>query len=432
MKNKIWYKGIAVALAVSALTACLCGCSEKSLPDRVDKADDLMASVQKSESAPAYDFNSETEKPESYDNYINKNGALALDLLRAEDYATENTAVAPVAVTLSLSALENGASGDTLKQMKKVLGKSTYSTEIINECASYLTQRMSFFNTEETGVFNVNSMWVTDKESPKRGFLQKYDNYYNIFAYKTDFTDEKTPTLISNLIKDNSMELIPTDAIAVGGDYNLYLDSSVAVSDNWLYGYEEADVSTGKFTTADGKSTDASYITSVERTFTVENAKGFVKDLKNTPCKLLVCMPDEGIALEKYVADLTTENLLDLARSASPTDFTSVSFPEFSVSSGTSIKDALSSMGVENMFTSDADFSKAFANESYVNDYTQNVTITVNKNGISTYIVQEEVTKSKQTSETTLKIDRPFIYAVIDNESNAPIIIGTVNNPNSK
>lgn len=431
MKNKIWYKCIAVALSVTALATGLCGCGEKALPDRVDKANDLMASVQKSESAPTYYFNSETEKPEGYDNYINKNGTVALNLLRAEDYANTNTAVAPVSVTLTLSALENGASGDTLKQMKKVLGKSTYSTELINECASYLTQRMGFFNTDSCGIFNVNSMWVTDATSPKRGFLQKYDNYYNIFAYKTDFTDTKTPTLISNLIKDNSLGLIPTDGVAVKNDYKIYLDSSTVVSDNWLYGYDEADVSTAKFTTANGSTVDASYITSTERTFTVANAKGFVKDMKNTPCKLLCVMPDEGITLEQYVADLTTENFLDLARSASPTSFSNVSMPEFSISTNTSIKDALNSMNVKNIFTSDSDLSKAFADDVYVNDYTQNVTITVNKNGISTEAVPEELTKSKQKTENSLKLDRPFMYAVIDNESNAPIIIGTVNNPNN-
>ena len=431
MKNNFWYKRTAVALVASALVVALCGCGEKTLPDRVDKANDLLASVQKSESAPVHDFKGETEKPEGYDNYINKNGALALDLLRAEEYSTKNTAVAPVGVTLSISALENGASGDTLKQMKKVLGKSTYSTELINECASYLTQRMSFFNTEDVGIYNVNSMWITNANAPKRGFLQKYDNYYNIFAYKTDFTDGKTPTLISNLIKDNSMELIPTDGVSVSNDYKLYLDSSAVVSDNWLYGYEEADVSTDKFTTAEGKSIDTSYITSVERTFTVQHAKGFVKDFKNTPCRLLCVMPDEEITLEKYVADLTTENFLDLARSASPTSFATVSMPEFSVSNSTSIKDALASMNVKNIFTSDADFSKAFAEDIFVDDYTQNVTITVNKNGISTDIVQDDVTKSNQKAKSTLKLDRPFLYAVIDNESNAPIIIGTVNNPNS-
>lgn len=432
MKNKFLYKGVAVALATSALVAVLSGCGEKKLPDRVDKANDLLASVQKSDTAPVYDFKAETEKPESYDNYINKNGALALDLLRGEAFATKNTAVAPVGVTLSLSALENGASGETLKQVKKVLGKSTYSTEIINESASYLTQRMSFFNTEELGIYNVNSIWVTNTNSPKRGFLQKYDNYYNIFAYKADFTDAKTPTLISNLIKDNSMELIPTNGVAVKSDYKLYLDSSAVVSDSWLYGYEEADVSTGKFTASDGKAVDASYITSVERSFSVQHAKGFVKDLKNTPCKLLCVMPDKDVTLEKYVSDLTTENLLDLARSASPTSFTTVSMPEFSVSNSTSIKDTLISMGVKDIFTSNADFSKAFAEDIFVDDYTQNVTITVNKNGISTDIVQEEVAKNNQKTKATLKLDRPFLYAVIDNESNAPIIIGTVNNPNSK
>ncbi|MEE1125831.1 MAG: serpin family protein [Acutalibacteraceae bacterium] len=432
MKNKFLYKSIAVALSAGALIVGLCGCGEKELPDRADNANDLLASVQKSDTAPAYDFKAETEKPESYDNYISKNGALALDLLRGEDYANKNTAVAPVGVTLSLSALENGASGETLKQVKKMLGKSTYSTEIINECASYLTQRMSFFNTEELGVYNVNSMWVTNTNAPKRGFLQKYDNYYNIFAYRADFADAKTPTLISNLIKDNSMSLIPTDGIAVKSDYKLYLDSSVAVSDSWLYGYEDAKVSQGKFTASDGKSVDVSYLTSVERSFSVQYAKGFIKDLKNTPCKLLCVMPNEDVTLEKYVGDLTTENLLDLARSASPTSFTTVSMPEFSVNNSTSIKDTLMSMGINDIFTSKADFSKAFAEDIFVDDFTQNVTITVNKNGISTNIVQEDIAKNNQKTKATLKLDRPFLYAVIDNESNAPIIIGTVNNPSNK
>lgn len=431
MRNNLWYKGIALVLTVSALTASLCGCSDETLPNRVDKANDLMASVQKSESAPVYDFNNETDKPENYDSYINKNGALALNLLKAENYATENTAVAPVAVSLSLSALENGTSGDTLKQMKKVLGKSTYSTDTINECASYLTQRMSFFNNEDIGVFNVNSMWITDKETAKRGFLQKYDNYYNIFAYKIDFTDEKANTLISNLIKDNSMDLIPTNAVSVNSYYKLYLDSSTVVSDNWLYGYEDADVSSGKFTAQNGKAVDASYITSTERTFTVENAQGFVKDLKNTPCKLLCVMPNEDVTLEKYISELTTENLLNLANSASPTSFANVSIPEFSINSNTSIKESLKSIGIEDIFTSNADLLKAFTNNIYVNDYTQNITITVNKNGISTESVQEEETKNKHMSETALKINRPFLYAIIDNESYAPIIIGTVNNPNN-
>ncbi|MEE0264339.1 MAG: serpin family protein [Acutalibacteraceae bacterium] len=428
MKNNFLRKCIATVLVASSLTICLCSC-EKQLPDRVDKANDLMATVQKSESAPEYDFKAETNSPEIYDNYINKNATLALGLLKAEDYAMKNTAVAPVAVTLNLSAIENGASGDTLKQIKKYLGKTTYTTEDINQCAAYLTQRMSFFNTESVGVFNVNSMWVAEAASPKRGFLQKYDNYYNIFAYRTDFADAKTPLLISNLIKDNSMNLIPADAIAVKNDYKVYLDSSVALSDNWLYGYGEDNISTADFTTNDGKKVQATYLTSVERAFTVENATGFIKDMKNTPCKLLCVVPDEDTTLEKYVADLKTENLVDLARSASPTSFATVSMPEFSVSSSTSVKDTLIALGIEDLFTADAKLDKAFVNGTYVNDFTQNVAIKVGRNGVSTELAIENPTPNSQKASESIKVNRPFLYAVIDNESNAPIIIGTVNNP---
>lgn len=428
MKNKFVKGGVAVVMAVSTAVLGLCGCSSENDENRVKTSDDLLASVQKSESSPEYDFKNSAEQPEGYDSYINTGSALALKMLKTESYQSNNTVVAPLSVTLSLSALENGMSNNTLKQVKGFLGKSNYTTDTINQCSAYISQRMSFLNTEDTGIFNVGSMWVSDSISPKRSFLQKYDNFYDIFAYKTDFSNENTNTVISNLILDNSNSLIQTDSIKTNADYKLYLDCSVAVSDVWLKSYSEDDVTTGTFAVNDKESANVTYLTSVERTFKTNKAQGFIKDLKNTPCKLVCILPNSDYTLEDYVENLTYDQLLDMPASVSATDFANVSIPEFSVTNSGSIKENLTKIGLDSIFSSDADFSKGFSEDIFVDDITQAVSITVNKNGISAENGSGEEAE-KHDVEQSIKFDRPFLYAVVDNESYIPIIIGTVNNP---
>ena len=169
------------------------------------------------------------------------------------------------------------------------------------------------------------------------------------------------------------------------------------------------------------------FLTSAERAFSDEDAEGFVKDLKSIPCKLVCIMPNKDISLEKYLNELTADRLLNLPTTVSPTDFTNVSIPEFSVESSGSIKKNLENIGITTIFSSDADFSKGFAENLILNDVTQAVSISVNKNGISSDN-QSEADKNAPKTEEGLVLDRPFIYAVVDNESYLPVIIGTVSN----
>jgi len=405
----------------------LCSCNNED-ENRVIASDNLLASIQRSEDAPSYDFSDSAEKPEGYDDYITKTGNIAVQLLKQSSDSKENTIISPVAVALTMSALENSANQSTQKQIKGYLGKNTQTAEEINQYAAYLTQRMSFFNNENSGIYNVNSLWISDQLSPKRSFLQKIENNYNMSAYKTDFGADNVSTVIKNLISDNSNSLINADSINVSNDYQMYIDCSTIVSDNWLNSYNDSDIKKDTFTKNDGSTVDVNYLTSPERIFKSDNAQGFIKDVKNTTCKLMCIMPDEDVTLDEYISELTAEQLLDMSNTVSPTKFTNVSIPEFSVTKSGSLKNTLEGIGLECIFQKDANFTKGFSEGVFVNDITQTVSITVDKNGISTNIQNTEEA-SKQKTEGSLVFNRPFIYAVIDNESNTPIIIGTINNP---
>ena len=429
MKNKLIKKSLAFLFGIMTIATGLCGCNNQEDENRVNDADNLLASVQKSDSAPVYDFNDSTTKPENYDTFINNSSNLAVKMLKANKYDTENTAIAPLSVSVSLSALANGTNQNTLKELKNFLGNSNSSTDTFNQCSSYITQRMSFFNNEENGIFNVNSVWISDSWSPKRSFLQKYDNFYNSFVYKIDFSKENTNLVITNLLADNSNSLIPDTGISIEDNYSLYLDCSTAISDQWLKRYSETDIKTGDFTTNTGNKTLVTYLTSVERSFKTDDAQGFIKDMKNVPCKLICILPNENYSLKEYVNKLTGDKLLDMPYSVSATDFAEVSIPEFSISESKRLKDSLTQNGIDDIFSVDADFSKGFAEDIFVNDLTQSVKIEINKNGICSSNSESNDESSTTEVDNSIIFNRPFVYAVVDNESYAPIIIGTVNNP---
>ena len=426
MKNKIFTTIISICML--AVTVSLSGCNNNEQNTVLPNADNLLASVQKSSNSPQYDFVASAKQPEEYSTYINKSTELGLKMLKSEKYDKENTAVAPLSASLSLSAMANGTAKDTLRQIKNFVGTANLNMDTINQCSAYISQRIRFFNKDGNGVFDTATVWVGNNITVKRSFLQKYDNFYNMSFYQMNFADNTTNSLIKEYIASQSENLLPVGDIHTTGKYRLYNDCSVAVSDYWLTPYTNSE--SGKFVTDENKSVNVSYLTSVERIYKSDKATAFIKEFKNIPCKLLCILPNENITLQEYVDSLSYDKLLDIPNKIKPMEFAVVSIPQFSVEKSASLKDALSNIGISNIFSENADFSKGFNENIFLDDMTQSVKIAISENGVFRTQKDDEVTDT-ETSETKEKIifDRPFLYAVIDNESYVPVILGTVNQP---
>ncbi len=411
-----------------AVTVSLNACHNNEQNTVLPNADNLLASVQKSSNSPQYDFIASAKQPEEYSTYINKSTQLGLKMLKSENYDKENTAVAPLSVSLSLSAMANGTAKDTLRQIKNFVGTANLDTDTINQCSAYISQRIRFFNKEGNGVFDTSTMWVSESLTAKRSFLQKYDNFYNMSFYKMNFADNTTNGLIKDYIASQSENFLPVGDIHTTEKFRLYNDCSVAVSDYWLSPY--TDSHNGKFTTAENKSVNVAYLKSAERIYKSDKAIAFIKEFKNIPCKLLCILPNENITLQEYVDSLSYDKLLDIPNKIKPTEFATVSIPQFSVEKSSSLKNTLSNIGISNIFSENADFSKGFNDNIFLDDMTQSVNIAISENGISKTQKENDVANI-ETPETkeNITFDRPFLYAVIDNESYAPIILGTVNQP---
>lgn len=138
----------------------------------IPTSENLMAGVQRGESAAAYDFTQEVQAPESYEKYVQTLTDFSASLIQGAEQG-KNTLLSPVSTYLLLAMAANGTDGDSLKECRKVLGDGVVSLNNINACSDYLLQRLCAFNSDTASLSLANSMWVREGIDIKRTFLQK-------------------------------------------------------------------------------------------------------------------------------------------------------------------------------------------------------------------------------------------------------------------
>ena len=99
----------------------------------------------------------------------------------------ENSLISPLSVMLALSMTANGADGNTLEQMRSMLG-GIISLEDLNK---YLyTYSKDLQSKGESSLDIANSIWFKNDEGKltvNKDFLQKNANYYMADAYSSEF-----------------------------------------------------------------------------------------------------------------------------------------------------------------------------------------------------------------------------------------------------
>lgn len=92
------------------------------------------------------------------------------------------------------------------------------------------------------------------------------------------------------------------------------------------------------------------------------------------------------------------------------------------------MKEALKELGMTDAFIDgSADFSKINSGDIFISSVLHKTFITVDENGTKAAAVTKvELNADAVEIIKEVKLDRPFVYVIIDNTTNLPIFIGTV------
>ena len=142
-------------------------------------------------------------------------------------------------------------------------------------------------------------------------------------------------------------------------------------------------------------------------------------------------LPNKDVSIEDYIETLSGEGFLNTIKGAENTAVSAI-LPKFSYDYTIKMNDALKALGMPDSFSpTNADFSKLQKSSSskiYISEVLHKTFISVDELGTRAGAVTKvdlgEISLTKTTE--LVKLNRPFVYAIIDNATNLPVFIGTV------
>jgi serpin B len=305
------------------------------------------------------------------------------------------------------------------------------SLQDLNE---YLYSYVNELPSTETSKLDIaNSIWFRNDESlqVEDDFLRLNATYFMAQIFSAAF-NEQTVTEINEWI-DTSTDGMINNVIDDITDEVMFLINAVAFDAEWQKPYNEWTISDGTFTDESGNGHNVEFMFSGEWGFLDDGmATGFIKPYADNSYSFVALLPNEGISIDEYVHSLSGEGFLHTLESRQQISVDTY-MPKFEFEYEISLVDALISLGMIDAFDArNADFSKiatsSFGN-LFVSDVLHKTFISVDELGTraGAVTVVEIAPESALLDEPkVVRLDRPFVFAIVDNSANLPIFIGTV------
>ncbi|MBQ2767774.1 MAG: serpin family protein [Clostridia bacterium] len=343
----------------------------------------------------------------------------------------ENTLISPLSVLVALAMTANGADHQTLSQMEAALGMP------IEQLNSWIGTYMKNLPREEKYKLSLaNSIWIknTDSFTVNEDFLQINADYYSAGIYKAPF-DDSTLKEINQWVEDNTDGMIKDILDDIPGAAIMYLINALAFDAEWQEIYHENQIRDGQFSTEDGTKREVELMYSSENKYLEDDkAIGFIKYYKDCKYAFAALLPNEGVTVSEYIASLNGEHLHEMLANAEQS-VVSVAIPKFETEYKVEMKNILINMGMSDAFDDTrADFSKMggsaegnicisrVIHQTYIN-----VDGKGTKAGAATVVeMKAESAMVEMEPPKEVFLDRPFVYMLIDCETNLPFFIGTM------
>lgn len=355
----------------------------------------------------------------------------AIDLINHTAKTGENVLVSPYSVSQALGMTANGAKGTTREEMENVLGANLSA---LNPAMYFMRTKAP--NDEDCKLSTANSIWFKGGYPVSSEFLQTNATYYGADAYEAPF-DDTTLLALNNWVDEHTDHMIPKILEEFPEDSVMVLVNAVAFDAKWWDPYTEDMIRKETFTKTNGAQQEVEMMYSSDRLPLLkdEHAVGFKKYYSGSDYYFAALLPEEGMTPESYLDQLTADGLHEMLTAENEVRVTYHGIPAFSYDFGTSLADPLKTMGMPTAFERYADFTGMVdepVDPLCIGDVIHKTHIEVNaagtRAGAATAVIMTEcATEADPTENYTVILDRPFVYMIVDANTDLPIFLGTVN-----
>ena len=413
MKNARLYIAILLVLSIAVKSGCAA---------TVAYADDLMGGVS---------ANRVAGKQADAD-FIESMADFSIELFKKSIVDEGNSLISPLSVTFALAMAANGADNETLVQMERLLGGDIPLAALNEYLYSYAA---ALPNTNKSTLNIGNSIWLrddSDRLSVNPSFLQRNADYFGAAAYKAAF-DSRTVRDINSWVKSNTDGMIERILDTIDESHLMYLINAVMFDAEWQSVYYKENVRKGDFADISGATRNVDFMHSTERKYLDDGmATGFIKPYADGGYSFAALLPNEEVAIGEYVESLTGEGFINTLQNAQDA-IVYAAMPKFEFEYSIKMNDPLIALGIPDAFDEvKADFTEMAASSDsnmFISLVLHKTFISVDelgtKAGAVTMVAMRD-SGSARVDTKSVSLDRPFVFAIIDNATNLPIFIGTL------
>ncbi len=346
--------------------------------------------------------------------------------------------VSPLSAMLALAMTANGAEGETLAEMEKVLGGGMPIERLSAELFNYTS---SLISTDDAKFNLANAIWVTSNPafSINKNFVDTVGNTFDADIVAADLP--RSIGAINDWVKEETLGMIPS--ILNEGDLDelsvMVLLNALALDALWAEQPNDDACFEDVFRGVDENVQNATFMwTECNGYIEGKNVTGIVKNYKGGNYAFLALLPEGNVY--DYAASLDGKTLLKLydkrEQSAHNVEVRA-KMPHFSFDCSIEMGDVLAKMGMPTAFDSSAaDFDALGRDERgnlYISRVIQKTHIDLDNSGtraaaVTAVIIAAEGAMPGPVKYYQVELDRPFVYAIIDTENGLPVFVGVCDN----
>ncbi len=359
---------------------------------------------------------------------------LSLELYRKLGEKTDNWLVSPFSLQCALGMLSNGANGETREEILYALGLSQYSQEEVNAYFKKLIEGLHTVNSAIT-VKTANSVWGNAGVPLKEDFQKMNIENYSAMVSQLDFSDPSAVDQINAWCNQTTEGLIPSILDEVNPTATVYLLNSLYFKARWESEFAPEKTQEGDFNTYSGKVLKADFMQTQRMAAYVENEWFTSTSLsyQNDSYVMRLILPQPEISIDQVLQALS-ESDENLWKNTILADI-NLKMPRFALENKLDLVSTLQALGMEKVFTNEADFSSMSDISTYISLVQQATRLKVDEDGsegaavtvIEGYL--SDLMRPLPEEEVDFFLDRPFLFQIIESSTGTVLFMGQVGLP---
>lgn len=351
-----------------------------------------------------------------------------------------NHFMSPLSLSIALSMLYNGASGETQQEMAKALQLQGISPEQLNQ--GNLTLRKRLANPGKgVEIAIANALWGKKGIEFNPAYLQKNKDFYNAQLTALDFALPSAVSTINQWASDNTRGKIPKVLESINPEIILILMNAIYFKGDWHEPFKESSTQPQTFYKADGTEKQHPMMVQFDKYRYLKSAEGKFQAMalpygKDQQQSMLLFLPDQGQSLENLVTSLSQTNWQSWMTQMRSREGRVV-LPRFKIKTEMPLNDTLKRLGMIKAFQDgEAELQSLLASPTlnpYVSQVKQDAFVEVNEKGTEaaavTTITVGATSVQLPQEPFEMVLDRPFLYAIYDQRTQSILFMGALNEP---